>query len=91
MPIVGGAEPPVSSKNRDVPGQWFSSGCVKFRAFDIFRLVGTRAPLAPGKGTGGALNVRRLLGISFYERFPATADSRFQCGGDDGAPIGLPV
>ncbi len=64
--------------------------CFKFRAFDIFRLVGTRAPLAPGKddGTGGALNVRRLLGISFYERFPATADSRFQCGGDDGAPIG---
>ncbi len=38
-----------------------------------------------------ALNVRRLLGISFHERFPATADSRFQCGGDDGAPIGPPV
>ncbi len=28
MPIVGGAEPPVSAKIRDVPGQWFPSGCV---------------------------------------------------------------
>ena len=71
-PIVGGAEPPVSSKNSNVPGQWFPPGCAKFRAFDIFRLVGTSAPLAPGKdvGTGGALNVRRLLGNKLLGALP---------------------